>query len=373
MGGGSILIALYQYHAAPRMVLMTSSSLPTMHDRATRPQCSECEFMHSHQDFLHYHNGTLPKIVRMDGQTFGRTGNVVVSIFKAMQLAYMCKSAMELPVPPCDKKCQRHSTNVFQYQLGWLDFTQRPGEASTDLLCDIDVVGSYKEYFEMSRFSVTDVWALSMLWDCMRQYLGICVQGFCEGHRSAQDGVLVAHLRQGDIYLPNYSSNVVDGYHQPSLAYYYSVINFTKPEKVIFVGENSHHGPVWEAFGKLQSFGMIKFDIEFQTSTFGDDMMTMLCARKIVESISSLMIVTRLGFASQLFTSSCQMNGWGVQSLPNAQEIYSVDPGPFADGHSNSAEAWVASLLHGTASFPVRCDVLPVPFDSEQVVGSDQH
>ncbi len=86
-------------------------------------------------------------------------------------------------------------------------------------------------------------------------------------------------------------------HQQPPLAYYYSIIDFTKPEKVILVGEDNNHGPVWDAFEQMQSYGIANFDIEFHSWNLREYMLTMLCAQKFVESVSSLMIVIQLGFA----------------------------------------------------------------------------
>ena len=172
------------------------------------------------------------------------------------------------------------------------------------------------------------------LWDCMRQYLGICIQGLCTDHRAANDGVLTVHLRQGGIFRPDFSLKVHPSYQQPSLAYYYSIINFTKPEKVIFVGEDRNHGPFWDAFEDLQRFGLTKFDIEFQSSNLREDLMTMICAQKFVESKSTLMQLIRLGFAVQRFSL------YSCENLPKDQQTFHVDPGKFDGGnHSNSAGA----------------------------------
>jgi hypothetical protein len=139
-------------------------------------------------------------------------------------------------------------------------------------------------------------------------------------------------------------------YQQPFLSYYYSIINFTKPEKVIFVGEGLNHGPVWDAFEDLQSFGMTKYAIEFQSLSLGEDLLTMLCARQFVESRSTLMMALRLGHAVRRFSFAC------ISAFPDAQQVYIVDTGEFDGGqHVNSAEEWVATLLRGKASLPRLC------------------
>ena len=315
----------------------------------TAPQCSqECEFLlRSHHDLQNLPNGSFPKIVKISNESqFGRSGNSIRSMFNAMTVAYLCKSALELP--------STDSYGTFHFQEHLFDFTQRPGETSADFRCEQgEFVRTNREFFYIFNNTHVTVHAevLNKLKNCMRHFLGICVQGLCADHRAAKDGVLVVHLRQGDIYPPNYSPKVHQLYQQPSLAYYSSIINFTKSEKVILVGEDKNHGPVWDAFEIMHSFGLTKFDIEFQSSNLREDMLTMLCAQKFVESKSTMMSVIRLGFAVQIFTHqrSCLQT--------KAQEVYFVDSGQFDNGrHSNSAEEWVAKLLEvGNVSPPRLC------------------
>ncbi|KAL3763774.1 hypothetical protein ACHAW5_000347 [Stephanodiscus triporus] len=78
----------------------------------------------------------------------------------------------------------------------------------------------------------------------------------------------------------------------------------------------------------------------------------MVCARKFVESNSTLMKVIRLGFATQ------RLSHYACESsvLSKEQQVYHVDAGEFNGGqHFNSAEEWVAMLLHGKASLPRLC------------------
>ncbi len=320
--------------------------------------CRECEFWHDHRDD---DRELPPALVRVTSTHHGpgRTGNYVTSMFLAMKLAYACKSTLELP------RTDEHG-GAFHFQRRLFDFTQRPGNASKTLLCKEEFVGSAGDFwplashrgnkfkFERAKDVPMNVAGVERkLWTCMRHYLGFCVEGFCKEHPSvAQDGVMVVHLRTGDIYKSNYSDNVNRLYQQPFLAYYYSIINFTNPEKIIFVGEGGNHGPVWDAFEDMRSFGIAKFAIEFQSSSLVEDMRTMLCARKFVESDSTLMNVIRLGFATQRFSPyACDMS-----MLSKEHQVYHVDAGEFNGGqHVNSAEEWVAMLLHGKASLPKLC------------------
>jgi hypothetical protein len=179
--------------------------------------------------------------------------------------------------------------------------------------------------------------------------LGVCVKGLCSSQQSAREGVLTVHLRQGDIF-PPIGEPAHELYQQPFLDYYYSIINFTNPSEMIIVGENFNHGPVWKTFERLHYFGITNFDIRFQSSSIREDLVTLLCARTMVESMSSLMTVTRLGFATRRFSMCCENH------FPEAQQVYRLDPGQYNGGvHDNSANEWLAMLIHGNSPVPRLC------------------
>ena len=298
--------------------------------------CGECKFLPVNSSAP---NGTIPVHVKMTKSSgFGRTGNSVYAMFNAMKLAYACKSILQLP--------STDDLGAFHPQGQFFNFSQRSGNASSHPLCTQELVeGHQKRFFWFHVPMELEPEVTHDLWACMRQFLGICVEGLCSNQLSAQDGVLTVHLRHGDIFPAGFLFQHNHDYQQPFLEYYYSIINFTNPQKIIFVGEDYSHGPVWKAFKKLHSFGMTRFDIQFQSSSFRDDLVTMLCARTMVESMSSLMRVVRLGFATRRFSTCCENH------FPEAQEVYRVETGTFNGArHDNSAEEWVAMLLEGSDS-----------------------
>jgi hypothetical protein len=139
--------------------------------------------------------------------------------------------------------------------------------------------------------------------------------------------------------------------NNPPLVYYYSIINFTNPDKVIFVGEDVNRDPVWDAFEDLQFFGMTKFAIELQSSDLWEDLDTMLRARNIVESVSLLMAVVRLGFAQRFTPHAVHRSAFP------AQQVYFVNSGKYGAGrHNNVAEEWAVMLLRGKAFPPRLCN-----------------
>ena len=295
--------------------------------------CGECKFLPANSSVP---NGPTPVHVRMtDSRGHGRTGNSVLAMFNAMKLAYACKSILSLP--------SNDNLGVFHHQGSFFNFSQRPGNASSHPLCEQELVqGNARTFFqsqvpiELAQVVTHDLWA------CMRQFLGICVEGLCSNQLSARDGVLTVHLRHGDISPPGFLFQHNHTYQQPSLEYYYSIINFTNPKNVLFVEEDYSHGPIWKAFKKLHTFGISRFDIQFQSSSVREDLVTMLCAGMMVESFSTLMSTVRLGFATRRFSLCCE------NYFPEAQEVYRIETGTFNGGwHDNSAKEWVAMLLEG--------------------------
>jgi hypothetical protein len=355
LGVGSHLIS-FGRHLAIDDADSGSLSITAAHPTSV---CGECKFCMRGQSV---NSSVLPHahVIRMTNSGgFGRTGNSVTTMMHAMKLAYACKSILELP------STDEHRAFDFQEEYRFLDFTQRQGKSSSHSVCDRELIeGNAGTFWGLSdelamrgsdsvlqlRYSWTDQpEVMHDLWTCMRRFLGICIEGLCSGQRSARDGVLTVHLRQGDVS-PPIGGHAPEDYQQPFLDYYYSIINYTNPSAVLFIGENVNHGPVWKAFEKLNSFGLTRLDIWFQSSSFREDLVTMLCAQTIVESMSSLMTVVRLGFATSRFSMCCENH------FPEAQLVYRVEPGTYNGGrHDNSADEWVAMLLRGNEPVPKLC------------------
>ena len=84
------------------------------------------EFLRSHH-LQYLPNGSLSNLVSIRGHRFGRTENSVIAMFNAMKVAFICKSALELP-----------SADIYgglDFQGNLFDFSQRPGETVTDFPC----------------------------------------------------------------------------------------------------------------------------------------------------------------------------------------------------------------------------------------------
>ena len=153
---------------------------------------------------------------------------------------------------------------------------------------------------------------------------------------------VVVHVCHGDIYPSNFSSkHVLPEYGQPPLSFYLSVFDFVKPKRVIMVGELSFKGPVWKALQMLQKHKALRYNVEFRSGQFREDLRLMLCAKTFVESRSTLMSVVPLGFARRVFTSE---ECYRPDASAPLRKVYtcesSNDYKKYYKFHANSAPEW---------------------------------
>ena len=96
--------------------------------------CGECKFQfHNHSQSV---NSTAHVVRVTQSGGFGRTGNSVATMMKAMKLlAYACKSMLELP------STDDYGSFDFQDEFRLIDFSQRQGEASSHPNCESDHQG----------------------------------------------------------------------------------------------------------------------------------------------------------------------------------------------------------------------------------------
>ena len=95
--------------------------------------CGECKFQfHNHSQSV---NSTAHVVRVTQSGGFGRTGNSVATMMKAMKLAYACKSMLELP------SIDDNGSFDFQDEFRLIDFSPRQGEASSHPNCESDHQG----------------------------------------------------------------------------------------------------------------------------------------------------------------------------------------------------------------------------------------
>eukprot|EP00906_Rhabdomonas_costata_P009208 RCo013053 len=311
--------------------------------------CPRCRFTAVSRDGGGGANGGAdPPVVEYKMTTmrgFGRTGNAAIAMFNALGLGYICRGRVELP-----EQDDFMGTFVVQARHRRLDFTQAPPEPGAKFVTCRSITSGTRDFFyktgEMARLGGR---VKRQLMNCLRHYLGFCVPGYCDG-QDTSEGTLVAHIRQGDVYLNTFRPP--QGYGQPSLAYYLSILNFTRPRKTIFVYEPQVEGPVLKALRLHARFGLLPGKVQFQTKIFREDLRTMICASAFVESRSTLMHTTQLGFARRIFSTRCRAGllpgsmVYRVTALGNYERFF--------HDHGNTREEQLESLLTW-ADPPVAC------------------
>lgn len=257
----------------------------------------------------------------------GRTGNIVTSIKKAFHYAQICRGYLQLPKMHIALDYGSAGTS---YDFSWLQLNRSQGTTCTSLK------GSSRLFWnlEMDGSPIAS--------ECIRAYLGICNENFCAGldyiYRS---NILVAHVRQGDIFPPKFSRW---GFHkssgQPPWSYYLAAIQMVRPETVIFLGEPTKDqlSPIWLAARRLEKYQAMKSNFIFQSTSFEHDIKTLLCAYNVIESHSTLDHVISLGFSNTVFSSSCRVQPYAT--------VYQIDfPKNHFFMHTNSREEWIDILL----------------------------
>lgn len=353
---GYILLMFLPVYMASRMIQggMTRSNIIQAHlpsiDRfaACKLTCPYCT-----QD------GNAIDINMTSFQGYGRTGNYFISLNKAMNLAVACKKTIELP-----RTDDHGMAFAINSSCHILDFSQRIGPEN--MFCKnitFPIQGDAK-FFWFLKDAVPDLSqdtreeyknAMSSIGldPCLRQYLGLCSDSYCQfqpSHslNSTEGDNLVAHLREGDIFLEDFSSNVPAQYGQPPLSYYLQAIYHKKWQSITIVTQPGHAGPIRS--GLLMLNRTLDVPIHLQMSTWYDDLKTLLCAPALVASKSSLEELFPLGFASIVFGYRC----YGNSTLGREYYKINVDSySPFQE-HTNSPMQWLETLLHSSPE-PERC------------------
>ena len=296
------------------------------------------------------------KIVMTTTAGYGRTGNVVRAVYRAMRRGHQCKTIVQLPMD--DKKSHilfpPANSTVF-------DFSTRPGErhpACHDASIGIGLSGDTKTFFKIeglpnvsaAEISFFDAYSgeSNEIDICLRVYLGICDRQFCEGFRSSENS-LVAHIRQDDIFPSNRSAHVNYLYGQPPLSYYLSAIHHQPWEEIIVVAQNTTYtNPVWLQLKLLNNLGVLKMPIKFVSSDWDSDLRLLMCAPNLVESRSTMHLMLRLGFAQRYYAPLCFHHALKSSAVYAIQTIGGYEP---YTSHDNSEKEWLDMLQH---------DVLPI-------------
>ena len=111
--------------------------------------------------------------------------------------------------------------------------------------------------------------------------------------------------------------------------------------KVIIVGESGTFGPTRSALRSLNESGVFSgLEIVFQASLWSNDLETLLCARNVVTSRSSLIPLINLGFASRIYSYSCIS-----KSFSKVHMMIPISNYPHWAHHDGGKIEWLDTLL----------------------------
>lgn len=311
----------------------------------------DCPFSYRGQTPEQNHAG----ITMEDFSGYSRTGNYINAMRFAIDLAAACKKMVILP----EKDDENHAFKL-DGRHRVLDFSARKGPANR--LCNelsFPMKGNGGTFWSLllkTKLSDDDspdyVESISKLKSlvhvCIMKYLGICSSQYCGYPENSlfgdgEDEKLVLHLREGDIFPPDFESTKIHSpnYGQPPLSYYLEAINFRPWKEILVVTQPGNVGPIHAALQVLNGTRIGRFRL--QMSSWYDDLRTCLCASNLVTSFSTLTdTVFPYGFARRMFSYECQKDVLGQK------EFYKipVENYPPFELHTNSAEEWVQTLTH---------------------------
>jgi len=176
---------------------------------ARESKCARCLYVSKNTRPLK-NTALLINITGTDGT--GRTGNYLRDIRIMLEIAYACKGQIILPSADA-----RNNAYVPDISKRMFDFASRPG-----LNCSIPSNATYisgnLSKMRMWRSTPNITLPYKLIGDegretvslCFRHYLGFCEESYCQ-NQDTQSDILVAHLRQGDLFPPNFKRS----YHEP--------------------------------------------------------------------------------------------------------------------------------------------------------------
>lgn len=325
--------------------LTSATSYGNENSWTMRKSCrASCKFLKFPSKFLNLakENYTISADVTFTSfKGYGRTGNQIISLRNAIGIAMNCRKVIRLPIED-DSGGSFNLASKFSV----LNFSILRGEPSA--FCgnfSFPIRGNTKYFWSMGKTNRLSYELERQKEICIQKYLGICDEKYCmfdEMHELRfPEGVLVMHLREGDVFKPNFSSAVHNGYGQPPLSYYWQALSYRRWKKIIFVTEGINEGPISRLLHIVNQTLGIPFRI--QTSSWYDDLRTCMCAYNLVSSKSTLENIFISGHARNLFSYRCLGN------LLGDKRLYRIDIDkkyvPFRN-HTNGPEEWVDMLLH---------------------------
>lgn len=297
---------------------------------------------------------------------YGRTGNALISIIKALNFAYTCKLTIQLPLHDIFQAFDiqpDHSNFDFRSRNGTI-----PRFCSNVTLPITRRAGFFWKFPESVGVNSSDykkaqeeIPKFESKEPCLRKYLGICEPHYCvfppKSAMTDQQNTIVGHVREGDVFPANFSEyKVHPGYGQPPLSYYLQA--FAAYKTIVVVGQPGNMGPVRKMMQLLNKVNVMESrDVHLTNGSWKEDVRVLMCAQNIVISKSTLIGLFSLGFSSKMFTFRTCPKKEIIIDGKHIRHYYHIeiqnDYQPFTEWHNN-AEGWVDMMLHGS-EIPVPC------------------
>jgi hypothetical protein len=349
-------------YEGPRSVSLRSQPDSIVQDEdLLRPirTCQQCALRLSNRQATDVNASDAIVVPR--SRVFGRAGNFVIIITHAFLVARACGYMLLLP--------HEDELGAFNVQADFATYDFR-GENATekwplyaygalvnpaDHCPDLVNMRSRKrmqELFHRYTPERNDV----DIDNCVRQYLGLCVPGYCDDLTPKLADSLVIHIRQGDIFPKDFNPKVHAAYWQPPLSYYMAAIQFQAWGSLHILSQptETEYNPILLMLKILQDGDVLPAPATFHqydaSRTWADDVRTMVCAPNIVMSKSTLGALVRLGRARQIFALTCfhykeeDANVHAYEIPVNGDEEDAVYLPSLS--HTNSPTEWVQMLLH---------------------------
>ena len=215
---------------------------------------------------------------------YGRTGNNVVQVRKALRYALCCQGVLQLP----------HQAELPQLSR-FLDFSQILIDPAYDVAnnCGSEGFSGAEEFFFPSKAG----WPAPKCQYDEYSALQFFIFGNNRPHgcefpgshcASELEDALVVQIRSGDVFHNGFHG--ARGYTQPPLGFYEYIIYSRSWPKIIFVSsvESADINPIWTYFLDRKNWPQNTTLVFQMSTTLHEDMRTLWCARYFVTAQSTL-------------------------------------------------------------------------------------
>lgn len=278
----------------------------------------------------------------------GRTGNVLKRWLTFMWYSYTCNVVLDLPHAD-------DSHSAFEPHITAFDFRNKSDVIDRRRFHEGVVKGSIGKMantLKSVKWSDKGIGHDVQVLKCMRWYVSVCRNGYCDNLTYLPDGALSIRIRQGDLFPKNYGKKrLVASRGQSPLSTYLSALGFRKWTVAVTSAEKiQQQSPTYQMLRQLQHYKATPFRLTFSEDKGGswaDDFHGLLCSKAVVTAATSFSETLQLGWQEEVFGPGCSYLGYGGCQGVSGAKFYSIRS---RDYHGlrvfkNTPEDWVNMLL----------------------------